>query len=461
MKRLKKRLLSVLLSATVFCSTGLTIYAEDEKTPEQIAEEQAMADVYAQPVDTNEIKNWPAGPAIYGESGIVMDMKSGAVLYGKKVDEQRYPASITKLLTVLVALENSELTDKVKFTEDSISFLQYGDAHIGMKAGEEISMEDALYAILLASANEVSHAVAESAGGLGYDKFIQKMNERAKELGCTNTNFVNTNGLHDEKHYTSARDMALISSELFQHEEFRTIMKTLQHIIPPTNITNEERTFQQNHKMLYQKNAYYYEYCAGGKTGFTNEALTTLVTFADNSDLQLVAVNLKTHGANVYPDTRNMFDYVYNNFKKVTVKDLEKSEDIEKFQDEEPYVVLPETVTFDQLKSEITETGEEKDKQGLISYTYQGQPVGQAKVTLSSSYYKKNGKSENVETKEKKQTKETKKGLPTWGKIAIGTGVAAVVLFLIYFCFAYKRYKRRMAKRRRRRRERRYRERDH
>lgn len=451
MNGIMKRICSVIISAAIFCSMGLTIYATDkEKTPEELAEEQAAADVYAQPVDSNAIANWPQGPAIYGESGIVMDMKSGAILYAKKMDDQHFPASITKIMTSLIALENSELTDKVTFTEDSISFLEYGDAHIGMKPGEELTMEQALYAVLLASANEVSHAVAENAGGLGYDKFIATMNERAKELGCLNTNFVNANGLHDEKHYTSARDMALMGSELFKHEEIKTIMQTLQYTIPATNITAEERVFQQNHKMLYPQNSRYYENCVGGKTGFTNESLTTLITFSDNKDMQLVAVNLKTHGANVYPDTRNMFDYVYSNFKKVLIKENEKSDDIDKLEDDTAYVVLPESVTFADLKSTLVESGDKKDRQATLAYTYQNQPVGSTKVTLSNAYYKKHGV--EVEKTTEKDTKDTEKAnstMPLRMKIIIGAGVA-VLLFLIYFSFAYRRYKKRMKKRKHR-----------
>lgn len=456
MRRFLKKLCGLFLCTAIVLNTGLTIYAEDEPLSEKEQAEKAAAEAaLAMPIASNSYANWPEGPSIYGESGIIMDINSGAVLYAKEIDTRQFPASITKIMTSLAALENSQLTDKVTFTEDSISFLEYGDAHIGMRPGEEISMEDALYAVLLASANEVSYAVAENAGGLGYDKFIEFMNTRAKELGAQNTNFVNANGLHDENHYTSARDMALMASELFRHPESHTIMQTLQHTILPTNLEAESRIFQQNHKMLYPRHAYYYEFCKGGKTGFTNEALTTLVTYADNGNMQLVAVNLKTHGANVYPDTRNMFDYAYNNFQKVPIKDLEKSKEIETFALEEPYVVLPEAVKFDALKSEIIETGAEKDRTGKIVYTYNEQPVGTMEVTLSDAYYeKKNGAELTDETKKTEAKKEAKKeGMPLWGKVLLGIVATGLLAFAIYFYFALKRYKRRMARKRRRQRE--------
>ena len=210
------------------------------------------------PSETDQLENWPAGPAVYAHSAIVMDMNSGAILYSKKAEERHFPASITKLLTTLVALENAELTDKVTFSQASVDILNWDDAHIGMRPGEEISMKDALRAVLLASANEVSYAVAESTGithlNGGYDTFIELMNTRAKELGCTNSHWVNPNGLHDEEHYTTAHDMALIASAVYQQKEFRNIMNILEYRIPPTNLVDEERVFQQNHKMLWPEN---------------------------------------------------------------------------------------------------------------------------------------------------------------------------------------------------------------
>ena len=138
--------------------------------------------VYYQEVQSNSIEGWAKGPQIYCESGIVMDVDSGAILYAKNIDAQHYPASITKVMTALVALENNELTDMVAFSNEDVYFLEYGDAHIGLRPGEEITMEHALYGMLLASANEVSHAIASNTEG-GYDNFLRLMNEKAKELG--------------------------------------------------------------------------------------------------------------------------------------------------------------------------------------------------------------------------------------------------------------------------------------
>ncbi len=306
-KKYGKRCLSLFLAVSMILMPSVQTFAEEEtaaattdstQTEEEDRETQRQ-NCYAIAPDSNSVENWPQGPATYADSAIVMDMNSGAVLYSKQIEKKHYPASITKLLTTLVALDNAELTDTVEFSQDSISFLEYGDAHIGMTPGEQISMEDALYAVLLASANEVSYAVAESVGkkmGGGYDTFIQAMNDESEKLGCTGSHWTNANGLHDEQHYTTAHDMARIGAAVYQKEAFRTISQSLSHTIPVTNLVNEERTFQQKHKMLWPQNDNYYEYCKGGKTGYTDQARTTLVTMADNGDMQLVAVVLYDFG---------------------------------------------------------------------------------------------------------------------------------------------------------------------
>lgn len=393
-----KRILFCIIMTALLVLHPVAAFAEDgdaqEKTEEELIaeEEKERADSYAANINTNGVENWPQGPNVYAGSAVVMDMESGAILFGKNTDVQHYPASITKLLTTLVALENGKLNDKVKFTDDSISFLQYDDAQIGMKSGEELNLEDALYAVLLASANEVSHAVAESVGGqsLGgnYDTFIQKMNERAAELGCTNSHWVNANGLHDDQHYTTAHDMALIASKVYQQEEFRKIMGVLEYKIGPTNLTQEERVFQQNHRMLWPENYYYYEYCTGGKTGYTDQSKTTLVTMADNGEIHLAAVVLYDYGVDAYIDTKSMLDYVFNNFTKVPIKGKEMSEDIKQFSDSQAYVVLPKGVEFSQLEKNIILT-ENGIRNGRVTYTYKDQNVGSADIVLTEAGYQK------------------------------------------------------------------------
>lgn len=363
------------------------INPEAETGTEGLTIEEAREKSYGRQPESNSIPGWPQGPQVYGNAAIVMDVNSGAILYAKSIDDKHYPASITKMMTALVALENSTMDDEVLFSQDSIDILEWDYASIGMTPGEILSMEDAMYGMLLASANEVAYAIAESVGnkmGGGYEAFIREMNDRAVELGCTGSHWVNPNGLFEELHYTTAHDMALITSELCKHPEVFTIMQTLNYTIGPTNLMDESRTFQQNHKMLWPGNSKYYEYCTGGKTGFVDESRTTLVTTADNGTLQLAAVVLRDDG-NSYDDTRAMLDYAFGNFSKVMLKEQTKPDEVRSYTEDDAYVLLPAGIEFSSLDHEITIT-DEREASGRITYYYEGQNVGSTDVTLTPEY---------------------------------------------------------------------------
>lgn len=426
------------------CMTSITVQAVKV---EQIPAEEIQT-VYNQKVQSNQLENWPNGPQIYSEAGIVMDIDSGAILYAKNIDNPHYPASITKVLTGLVALENNDLTKTVTITPQDYNFLKRGDNHIGLKNGEQITMEDALHGTLLASGNEVAHAVGSNTEG-GYDHFIQLMNEKAKELGCLNSNFVNSHGLHDENHYTSARDMALIGSAAFKNADFRRITNTLRYTIPVTNITNETRTFEQHHKMLFDWRKQYYPYCVGGKTGYTDKALNTLVTFATKDDVNLVAVVLRAHGSgNTYVDTKAMLEYAFGNFKKVPVTvDMVAAEGLESVKDSS-YVMLPNEVSYEELQAEVHYPTSLGDKTGDVLYTYKGQRVGQIETTITSEYYNEIHGIEEIKEDKPKEIKENRPLLVVL-KVVVIVILTLALLFIIFLCFIT--YKRRQKRRKRRR----------
>lgn len=392
--RVCRRLTAAFLVMVLCICVGITAYAEPGQTEEEAAEEQEkqlQEQVYNMAVQSNEWANWPKGPGTYGEAAIVMEVGTGAILYAKNVDEHEYPASITKVLTALIALENGQFSDNVTFSHECVAFMKPGDSSVGLKEGNVISLEQALYATLLASANEAAYAVGENVGknaGQDYNWFVEQMNQRCQELGGMNSHFVNTNGLHDPEHYTCARDMALIGRELFNHPEFFTIVQTLNYVIPES-ATTEEHVFQQKHKMLIPGNANYYEYAVGGKTGYTSDALSTLITMADNGSMQLVCVVLRTHGANIYPDTRNLFEYAFQNFHKVSIAENEKSEDIQEILEDrsDGYVVLPDGVEFEDLEMQmIADDTISAEDETTLEYTYEGNVVGTARAKLSESY---------------------------------------------------------------------------
>ncbi|MEE1086719.1 MAG: D-alanyl-D-alanine carboxypeptidase family protein [Schaedlerella sp.] len=448
-----KLLCAAISSAILLTQPCAAVLAEEEKTAEEILQEEKR-EVYDLKIDTNSLTGWPEGPNVQAYAACVMDMDSGAVLFSKNMNEKLYPASITKLLTVLVALENAELTDTVVITEECLDFLEPGDAYIGMRAGEEISMEDALYAVLLASANEVSYAVAETVGtnnlGGDYSTFIQKMNDRAKELGCLSSNWVNANGLHDENHYTTAYDMALIASELYKYEKFLEIMNTYEHKIPETNLVNEKRTFQQNHKMLFDGNDYSWELATGGKTGYTDQARTTLVTMADNGEKKLAAVVLKDYGVDSYTDTRKMMEYGFSSFSKIKLADEVLPEEIESFSDEAACILLPETVDFSSVECEIMPAGEEDSESGTAVFTYEDQIVGKAEVVLKKAdLTQKKAAVDTEKSEEKIITEDSTKFTMTYQVMLVLAGALGMLLLIILFVF-YRNYKKLKARRKRR-----------
>ena len=446
MREYRNRICSAVLAAVCVIGTALipsrAVHAEDVVDPIAVQKQAA----YDAVPETNGLENWPQGPHVYANSAIVMEMNSGAILYGKKINDKHYPASITKLLTALVALENADPDDEVYFSEDSVSFLEYGDASIGMRPGEILSMNDALYGMLLASANEVSYAIAESVGkkmGGGFETFIQKMNERCEELGCTGSHWTNANGLHDENHYTTAHDMALIGSAVYQFDKFREVTQTLNYTIPPTNLVNESRTFQQNHKMLWVGAHYSYDYCTGGKTGYTDQAKTTLVTMADNADMQLVAVVLYDFGNDAYIDTRAMFDYAYSNFSKISLKDQKLPEGVKSYEDEDAYIILPKSAQFSDVKAEVKEDSN-KDGSGTVTFTYKGQEVGSVKAAIEKT---EESSAAVLGKKKDKTTSTVVTGISKFMKIVIGVVIAVVILLIIIVVLA--NYRKQIRRRRR------------
>lgn len=433
-----KKVIAAVLAAVLclsvgsaFGGTSISVAKEkNDKVNKELTEEEKKAKeelekAYKISTESNKWEGWKKGPGTYGEAAIVMEADTGAILYAKNIDSKQYPASITKVLTALVALENSQMSDKVTFSHDCVSFLQPGDSSVGLKEGNVITMEQALYAMLLASANEAAYAVGENTGknlGYDYDWFINRMNERVKELGGVNSNFVNTNGLHDKNHYTCARDMALIGRELFKHPEFFKIVQTLQYTIPKSK-TVEEHVFQQKHKMLQPQNSNYYKYAVGGKTGFTSDAKSTLITMAEKDDVKLVCVVLRTYGKNVYPDTRNLLKYAFKNFQKTDVSTLaqpegvaevlgntenienaESTENVESTENadntaataitdsaesESAYIMLPKKADTAKLETQITADGVGSDE-GTLTYTYSGNAVGTVRVRLTEEYLRAN-----------------------------------------------------------------------
>lgn len=288
-----------------------------EETAEEETEEP-IPESYYLPIESNQVKGWPAGPQIEAEAAVVMDADTGAFLYSKNMEAKEYPASITKIMTTLLALENGNLNDKITFSEYAVYSLEEGSSHAGIQPGEKMNLRRALYGLMLESANDIANGIAEHIGG-SVDGFADMMNQKAEELGCVNTHFTNPHGLHNEEHYTCARDMALITKAAMENRMFRKIAKTRSYTCPETNKVDEKR-YWLNHDKMLQEGEYAYEGCIGGKTGFTSDALNTLVTIARRDGRTLISVILRVNGANkAYDETAQILDYGFANFKNVAV----------------------------------------------------------------------------------------------------------------------------------------------
>lgn len=446
-------LLSLMLAAAAVPQTARATAPQDgtqaqsgtQGTEAKDPYQQQLEDTYKQEVQTNKLKEWPQGPGIYGDAGIVMDAETGAVLYGKNIDQQEYPASITKLLTALLAFEYCDMTEDVVITAESLTCLGDGYASIGLKEGNVISMEQALYAMLLASSNEVAYAVGETVAktqGEDYQWFIDEMNRKVEELGGTNSHFVNTNGVHEEDHYTCARDMALIAKELFDYPEFFTICQTTSYTIP-ASATTEEHIFQQKHEMLVPGYSDYYEYAVGGKTGYTTEANNTLVTMADNGDMKLVCVTLKVFPGHVYSDTKALLDYGFSNFQHMAI-DVDGSQGIEKILDTAS-VTIPSGFELSSLKSDLEQvTG--GNSTAILSYTYEDNPVGRLQVQVD-----KGASFEEAGAQEEEEASDSGVGKV----LLVGAVVIVLILGILLLFTAWCRRQRRRRRRGRRRRRRR------
>lgn len=260
-----------------------------------------------------------------GEAAILIDYDTSEILYEKNSHLKLYPASTTKMMTAILAVENSKL-DELVTIDDEVVRLTYG-SHIALEPGEVLTMEQLLHAMLLPSANDAALAIAKYIGGT-IDGFVSMMNQRAVELGAIDTHFVNPNGLHDDNHISSAYDLALIGKEAMEHEQIREIVSKIQFEIPPTNKKTESRYFKITNKLLYNSELIdvngelvgtMYPYASGIKTGYTSHAKNCLVSYANKADQKLIAVVLKADGFCVYADTHKLLNYGFDNYNNVII----------------------------------------------------------------------------------------------------------------------------------------------
>ena len=445
--------LCLMLTPISAFATELDADAIEETTQETASATKSTQTASSDPLfDITSLAGDLEAPEVDSPATILIEAKSGAILYAKDAYEAYYPASITKIMTALITLEHCSLDEIVTFSYRATHELEDGSSGIARTEGEQMSVRDCLYGLLVASANEVAQALAEHISG-SFEAFAELMNEKAAELGCTNTHFSNPSGLNDEQHYTCAHDMALIMRAAIENEDFVKIDSTTNYVIPTTNKHSEELPISMKHELLV--GTYKYKYALCGKTGYTSLAGHTLVTYATNGDLDLICVVLHAGSSTERAETSiALFDWGFKNFKRYDINSLSSTKSSDVFSDgssflssnilslavpSEGYIVLPNDLEPDTISSRIVySTGSAANgKIGQIQYLYDGKTIGGVDITVdldSEDPYEFLSKS----TITSEQAQDTDDNLESLKTIVII--VAAVVAVLVVALIAVYRF---------------------
>ena len=437
--------------------------------------------------------DWPLDTGCQSEAGIVMDLDSGAVLFAQNIHVQEYPASITKLLTALVVVENASMDEQVTFSHDAVYNVESGSGNkLQLEEGDVLSVKDCLYVMLLQSSNQAANALAEHVGG-SREAFADMMNEKAASLGCRESHFVNPSGLNDPEQLTSAYDMAQICAAVFGNPTLLEICSTTSATLPPTINNPNGRTYSMEHKLVVtgdSSDENYYPSAVAGKTGYTSLAGQTLVTYAEQDGRRQVAVTLKSTQRTHYSDTKTILDFGFARFKNVSVAENETDyvtgeepvtigdetySPSDLYLDEKAVVTLPNDAQFSDadkyLQTEIPASHPE-GAVGRIIYTYNDRQIGvawvystkaaSAPVSAEDGTDNETAGSENTTDAAKTGTSSTadkeKKPLKLTKATYIAAGAGVVVLLIaaavIWFMIQRKQEEERMRVLREKRRKR-------
>ena len=378
MKRLRRLLISLIITALMAAGMPITAFAKPD---------------------------WPADTGIESEAGIVMDADSGAVLFGQNIHVQKAPASITKILTALVVIENGNLDDTVTFSHDAVYDVEGGSGNKNsIEEGDKLSVRDCLYLLLMRSSNQAANALAEHVGG-SRDGFVKMMNQKTEELGCENSHFANPSGLNDDTQLTSVYDMALIASAAYKNETLLAISEDKSYHLPATKNNPDGVTIQPEHKLLVttdKDSPNYYPYAVAGKTGYTSIAGQTLVTYAIKDDRRQIAVTMKSTQATHYQDTIALLDFGFLRFKNVNISENETAytsgdqpveigsntyQPSDLSMDTSAVITIPKDASFaDVEKTVITDLPEDAPQGAvaLLSYKYNDRKIGQVYLISAS-----------------------------------------------------------------------------
>ena len=429
----------------VLSGAYLTVYAEETEELPRLSDEEYIT-----------AEDWPQAPEIGAGAAVLIEADSGTVLYAKNADGKRYPASITKILTALITIENSDLSDTLVFEGEALEPLPEGYVSIQPTEGEIMSVEDCLYGLLLYSANDAANGLAVHDSGT-IAAFAEKMNERAVRAGAKHTHFSNPSGLSDENHYTTAYDMAMIMRACVQEEDFLKIAGSSSHTIPATN-KHAARHMVMRHAMLNKSSPYYYQYCIAGKTGYTTPSRYTLVTYAEKDGLKLICCVMECEKGVQYESTRALFDYGFENFYLLTQEEaasdtyrvntgikaldqIQQSDVISLEKVDSSEVILPKGVSLNDLEASLRTLDPQEEKDGCfaeVEYRYEGMKLGSARLRMTAAGAEPGTDGSSVFGQDGK--KEGKYAL--WTACGCLAGIAAVLLIVVTAAIgARKKYK--------------------
>lgn len=276
-------------------------------------------------------------PNVASSAAILVEASTGKILYEKNAYEKMYPASTTKILTAILTLENCDLEEKATVSHNAVYSIPSGYVNCNLQEGEEIPIKDLMYALMVKSANDAAVVLAEHIGG-SVEGFANQMNEKAKQIGCQNTHFVNPNGIHNENHYSTAYDLSIMAQYGMKNEILRNYVATTTYTLPATNkYPNRDRICITTNDMIRPASKYYNEHVIGIKTGYTTEAKNCLISAANQNDTELICVVLHAGTNNEglserYIDTSALFQYGFSDFQFtniVTENDIIQNIEIE------------------------------------------------------------------------------------------------------------------------------------
>ncbi len=352
-----------------------------------------------------------AAPAVSSSRAILTDAKTGLVLYEKNAHQKAYPASTTKVMTAILALEKGNLDDMVEVSFNAVNSISYDSSKAGLFEGETFSLREMVYALLICSANDAANVIAEHiAGDIG--SFVDMMNTRAAELGATNTHFVNTHGLHDTEHYTTAYDMALFARHALTLPEFREIVAMRSYVLEPTDKYEEKRYLNSTNHLLNPQSEYYYADAIGIKTGYTDEAMSCLVSASETENGTYIAVILGAESMDgktmSFVDSRALLTYgteyclptvlceANTPAEGIPVAKAKNTDMAAVHTQETVSAILPEGITADAvqkleyIKKDLEAPVEAGTVLGRVEYRYGEHLVGQTYLVASEDVVKRN-----------------------------------------------------------------------